>query len=222
MPCGNYSVDYLHMGRFFQYLMFRHEAVQEFDYLWRLDADIETRLGIPCDVFEVMVRSHAVFGYYYYSDFDHHNCGVYEGRDAAFNYTRERGFEPNHLEIMPPQSAYMGFWGIFQMKFWKSKFALEFGEYVDHLALAYTNRLGEQAFYALTTSVFVSPQALHQYAGVGPFMHRGYEIIMGKREVNGFNLIQDDVFCPEASEWDCNEIFECYERNPSQSNAEVD
>lgn len=42
------SVNYLHMGRFFEYLMFRHEALAEFDYVWRLDADIETRLGIPC------------------------------------------------------------------------------------------------------------------------------------------------------------------------------
>jgi hypothetical protein len=30
-----------------------------------------------------------VFGYYYYSDFDHHNCGVFEGREAAFQYARE-------------------------------------------------------------------------------------------------------------------------------------
>jgi hypothetical protein len=29
MPCGNYSVDYLHMGRFFQYLMFRHPVVKQ-------------------------------------------------------------------------------------------------------------------------------------------------------------------------------------------------
>jgi hypothetical protein len=35
---------------------------------------------------------------------------------------------------------------------------------------------------------------------------------MGKREINNFNLVMDDIFCPEASEWDCNEIFECTER----------
>ena len=34
----------------------------------------------------------------------------------------------------------------------------------------------------------------------------------GLREVNNFNLIRDDVFCPEASKWNCNEIFECSER----------
>eukprot|EP00287_Rhodomonas_sp_CCMP768_P006520 CAMPEP_0196734850 /NCGR_PEP_ID=MMETSP1091-20130531/13469_1 /TAXON_ID=302021 /ORGANISM="Rhodomonas sp., Strain CCMP768" /LENGTH=226 /DNA_ID=CAMNT_0042078419 /DNA_START=66 /DNA_END=746 /DNA_ORIENTATION=+ len=210
------------MGRFFEYTIFRHQALAEFDFVWRLDADIETRLDIPCDVFDIMVRSHAVFGYYYYSDFDHHNCGVFEGRDAAFRYAKERNFEPNHLEIMPPQSAYMGFWGVFDMRFWKSAPLLDFGDYIDELALAYTNRLGEQVFYALATSLFVSPQALHQYAGVGPFMHRGYEIIMGKREINHFNLIQDDVFCPEASEWDCNEIFVCTERNPRPSALEYD
>jgi hypothetical protein len=27
-------------------------------------------------------------------------------------------------------------------------------------------------------------------AGVGPFLHRGREIIMGKREINNFNLIR--------------------------------
>ena len=34
--------------------------VIKYDYLWRLDADIEVRLGIPCDVFDIMVKSHAV------------------------------------------------------------------------------------------------------------------------------------------------------------------
>jgi len=212
MPCGNYSVNYLHMGRFFQYLMFRHPAVAEYDYLWRLDADIETRLGIPCDVFDIMVRSHAVLGYYYYSDYDHHNCGLYEGRNATYKYAREHGFSPNHLDILPPQSAYMGFWGVFDMAFWRSPPVMAFSDYIDSTALAYTNRLGEQAYYALCTALLVSPAALHQYAGVGPFLHRGKEIIMGKREINNFNLIRDDVFCPEASEWDCNEIFECTER----------
>jgi hypothetical protein len=55
-------------------------------------------------------------------------------------------------------------------------------------------------------------RCISMYAGVGPFLHRGKEIILGKREINNFNLIKDDVFCPEASEWDCNEIFECTER----------
>ena len=34
-----------------------------YDYLWRLDADVEMRLGIPCDVFDIMVRSRAVLGF---------------------------------------------------------------------------------------------------------------------------------------------------------------
>ncbi|EKX51217.1 hypothetical protein GUITHDRAFT_161648 [Guillardia theta CCMP2712] len=113
---------------------------------------------------------------------------------------------------MPPQSAYIGIWGVFQMSFWKSDKVMAFSDYMDSTALAYTNRLGEQAYYVLATGLLVSPAALHQYAGLGPFMHRGNEIIMGRREVNGFNLIRDDVFCPEASKWDCNEIFECVER----------
>jgi len=85
------SVDYLHMGRFFEYEMFRSAAAGEYDYLWRLDADIEMRLGIPCDVFDIMVESRAVLGYYYYSDYDHHNCGLFEGRNATLAYARLRG-----------------------------------------------------------------------------------------------------------------------------------
>lgn len=54
----------------------------------------------------------------------------------------------------------------------------------------------------MATSVFAPASSLHQYAGLGPFWHRGKDIIWGKREVNGYNLIQSDVFCPEASEWE--------------------
>ena len=79
------------MGRFFEYEMFRSAAAGEYDYLWRLDADIEMRLGIPCDVFDIMVESRAVLGYYYYSDYDHHNCGLFEGRNATLAYARLRG-----------------------------------------------------------------------------------------------------------------------------------
>ena len=216
-------------------------------------------------------------GYYYYSDYDHHNCGLFEGRNATLSYAAARGITANHLDILPPQSAYMGFWGVFDMRFWRAPPVMEFSDFMDSTALAYTNRLGEQAYYALVTALFVSPFALHQYAGmhpssqphahlalsrarvrvepteatasgrvfvlraaralsqahvgpvhltpclhaspaswkgVGPFLHRGKEIIMGAREINNFNLIRDDVFCPQASQWHCNEIFECVERVP--------
>jgi hypothetical protein len=82
------------MGRFFQWQMFREAAAEGYDYLWRLDADIEMRLGIPCDVFDIMVRSRAVLGYYYYSDYDHHNCGLWQGRNATYAYADRHGSAP--------------------------------------------------------------------------------------------------------------------------------
>jgi hypothetical protein len=37
---------------------------------------------------------------------------------------------PNHLDILPPQSAYMGFWGVFDMAFWRSPPLLDFSDYM--------------------------------------------------------------------------------------------
>jgi hypothetical protein len=38
----------------------------------------------------------------------------------------------------------MGFWGVFDMSFWRSAAVMAFSDYIDATALAYTNRLGEQ------------------------------------------------------------------------------
>ena len=48
-----------------QYLMFRHPALQDLDYVWRLDADVELRLGVPCDVFRIAADARAVLGFTY-------------------------------------------------------------------------------------------------------------------------------------------------------------
>ena len=62
-----------------------------------------------------MRRSHSVFGYYYYTDWEHSDCGPREGREATYKYARDVGFEPNHLALMPVDSAYLGFWNMFQV-----------------------------------------------------------------------------------------------------------
>jgi hypothetical protein len=38
--------------------------------------------------------------------------------------------QPNHLDILPPQSAYMGFWGVFDLSFWRSPPLLHFSDYM--------------------------------------------------------------------------------------------
>ena len=42
--------------------MFRHPALDDLDYIWRLDADVELRLGVPCDVFRIAADARAVLG----------------------------------------------------------------------------------------------------------------------------------------------------------------
>jgi hypothetical protein len=44
----------------------------------------------------------------------------------------------------------MGFWGVFDMSFWRSAAVMAFSDYIDATALAYTNRLGEQVLPAVS------------------------------------------------------------------------
>ena len=85
---------------------------------------------------------------------------------------------------MPSSSAYLGGFGVLDVNFWTSEPLLEFGEVLDKSGLVYTKRLSDQVFFVLATSVFAPPAALHQYAKLGPFRHRFYERIWGRREVS--------------------------------------
>ena len=52
------------------------------------------------------------------------------------SYAAARGITANHLDILPPQSAYMGFWGVFDMRFWRAPPVMEFSDFMDSTALA--------------------------------------------------------------------------------------
>ena len=90
-------------------------------------------------------------------------------------YAREHRFEPTHLHLLnnPGPTRYCAGWVVFKWSFWTSPDVLHFAEHVARKGLAYYYRLGEQTLYCYAMGLFLPGAALHQFGGLGPFIHKG-------------------------------------------------
>jgi hypothetical protein len=192
--------DYLSMGRFFSKLFFAERILAPYDYVWRLDGNLYFDHDVTCDPFEVMVKSRAVFGFYSWRNTERPGC---QGnlREKAFAYAEEHGFTPAHLESLGRETGrtlvthYSGGWGVFKWSFFgRSEDLRAFADYVDDTGITFYNRVGEQVFYANALGLFVPREALHQYGGIGPFIHRT-EYMWGPRSPASENVKNSDPYC---------------------------
>lgn len=192
--------DYLSMGRFFSKLFFKEKILSPYDYVWRLDGNLYFERDVVCDPFQVMVKSKAIFGFYSWRNTERPGC---QGnlREKSFKFASERNFTPVHLEILGKETGhtsvthYSGGWGVFKWSFFSHSEDLhEFADFVDNTGITYYHRVGEQVFYANALGLFVPRECLHQFGGIGPFIHRT-EYMWGPDSPASENVKNSDPYC---------------------------
>eukprot|EP00997_Jenningsia_sp_PLL12_P006268 NODE_2811_length_862_cov_73.932349_g2323_i0.p1 GENE.NODE_2811_length_862_cov_73.932349_g2323_i0~~NODE_2811_length_862_cov_73.932349_g2323_i0.p1 ORF type:complete len:248 (+),score=49.75 NODE_2811_length_862_cov_73.932349_g2323_i0:112-855(+) len=169
------ALNYAHMLHFFSLTWFRSPVLREYDYVWRLDGDLQLTRPVRCDVFEVMKASRALLGFYKWKpakDATQKCSGPVHKITEA--YARAHNFQPTHLQHIgyPGPTRYCAGWLVFKWSFWTSPDVLEFAEHVAKEGLAYYWRLGEQTLYAHMAALFAPASTLHQFGDLGPFIHK--------------------------------------------------
>eukprot|EP00667_Euglena_gracilis_P010199 EG_transcript_10388 len=170
-----YSLEYYHMCRFFDYLMFQSKVLRQFDYVWRMDGNIALSRPLLCDPFALMRDVNALYGFYRW-DFQEPKGCTGPIRDFALRYSASHNFTAAHLEYVgtgeKAPRLYLGAWGVFKWSFFTSGSWLDFVEAVDVHGFAYLHRLGEQVLYAHALALLIPASAIHQFGGASPLIHR--------------------------------------------------
>ena len=174
-----YPLGYYHMCRFFNYLMFHSQTLKQFEYVWRMDGNIALSRPITCDPFAVLRDTRALYGFYRWDHQEPKGC-TGPIREWGFEYAKQHGFTPAHLDrVGSPERGprlYLGAWGVFKWSFFTSQSWLDFIETVDVKGFVYHHRLGEQVLYAHALGLLVPAEALHQFGGFSPLIHRNQPI----------------------------------------------
>eukprot|EP00906_Rhabdomonas_costata_P019790 RCo028799 len=142
-----YSLQYYHMCRFFDYLIFHSATLKQFEYVWRMDGNIALAKPLTCDPFLVMRKANAIFGFYRWEYQEPKGC-MGPIREWGFAYATSRNFTPAHLDRIGSSERaprlYLGAWGVFKWSFFASRSFQDFIESVDQKGFVYRYRLGEQ------------------------------------------------------------------------------
>jgi len=109
-----FPVGYRHMCRWYAGLIFQHEALQGYDYVWRLDTDSFILAPIEHDPFEVLTCNDYVYGYLMQQDHPPGMCGDIDAHVNSYikehqlgvSYRWDRVVPYNNFEIMD-----IGFFG---------------------------------------------------------------------------------------------------------------
>lgn len=213
-PCSlrgkkvTYGINFLHAIRWRCHLLLQHPALDSFDYVLSMDSDLRPVYDFPCDLFTAMARSRAAFGYIYKGREEESCCGKILKSTQRYCSDHERMC--NDVAGFANCTSLLSGFHMFKLSFFREQSFQQYSRYIDELGIGYTHRVSSNVFFPLVMHILVSsPRVVHQFGGLGPFLHRGNELIWGPLEVDGRAVQLDDPFCP--NEWICNELFECHE-----------
>ena len=174
---GCFGIGYRHMCRFFAGPIYRHPALQQYDWYWRLDTDSFVLQRIDYDVFAAMEDGGFDYGYLaLQKEFPEVVAGLW---DAALDYARSHGLP---RERLAPLCDAAGSWNldyyynnfeICRLSFGRSAAYQDFFEHLYRTGGIYYRRWGDAPIRTLAVMLLVPPERRRHFADLG-YAHAGY------------------------------------------------
>ncbi len=174
-----FKMGYRHMCRFFSGVIYRHPALRDFKWYWRLDTDSFVFGRVKYDPFKFMQKHGLRYGYPVISE---DNPVVTEGLwDVTKKYIREKGIEPAFL------SKYLderGDWNramfytnfeISDLDFWRSEAYQDYFDRLDRSGGIYRHRWGDAPIHLLGVAMLMPEEQTHRFQDI-PYQHQNFVI----------------------------------------------
>ncbi|KAI8994536.1 nucleotide-diphospho-sugar transferase [Pilobolus umbonatus] len=189
------SESYRHMCRFQSGFFFRHPLLDQFEYYWRVEPDIQYFCDIDYDVFALMKENNFKYGWTLSlteymetipslwkttQDFmDEYPDYVYKGKDSLFPWLSDTN-----------SATYNGchFWSNFEigsLDFFRSERYIKFFEYLDAKGGFFYERWGDAPVHSIAVAMMLKPSEVHFFNDIGykhnPLMHCPSEPFLQKK-----------------------------------------
>ncbi|CAG8569657.1 14672_t:CDS:2, partial [Funneliformis mosseae] len=176
------SESYRHMCRFNSGFFFRHPALLEYDYYWRLEPSVEYMCDIDYDPFSFMKRNDLYYGF---------TISLYEFENTiptlwntTKNFMKEYPKyvkENNALEWILKDDGenynLCHFWSNFEignLNFWRSEAYIKYFEYLDKEGGFFYERWGDAPVHSLGLSLFTDKSKIHFFNDIS-YLHPPYQ-----------------------------------------------
>jgi len=167
----NFSLGYRHMCRFFSGELFKHEAIRDYDYYWRLDSDSFLHSNISYDIFKFMKKRGYIYGYI--SNLVKDGPWLVEGLwDFIKGYMKEKKIVPKFLNKYLNESGCWNFslyytnFEIAQLDFFRSNEYMQFYNAIDQNGGIYYYRWGDHAIHFFALSMLVEEIKIHCFKDI--------------------------------------------------------
>jgi len=162
-PCAQaVSTSYKHMNQFFTMAMYEHEAMQDFRYYMRVDADFQFERTIKEDPFCMMKMSGRKFTWQTRKKVFDGFCS--EGLWEWFHkYQEDHGLTPQDPSFFRESGAmvnYVGYVGMGDLDFFRSEQVHKLAEALNEDGRIYLNRWSDQTYYPLLLGLFENHSAV--------------------------------------------------------------
>ncbi|KAI9499717.1 nucleotide-diphospho-sugar transferase [Zychaea mexicana] len=180
------SESYRHMCRFQSGFFFRHPLLDEFDYYWRLEPDVDYHCDLDYDVFKFMRNNNKKYGFNI--AFREFGATVPSLWQTVKDFERDRPEVVKHWPIKE-DSLYRfitdddggsynlcHFWTNFEiasLSLWRSNDYLKFFNYLDQSGGFFYERWGDAPVHSIAASMMLRKDEFHFFNDIG-YRHTAY------------------------------------------------
>ncbi|RLV90776.1 Glycolipid 2-alpha-mannosyltransferase 2 [Spathaspora sp. JA1] len=175
------SESYRHMCRFESGFFYRHELLQDYDWYWRVEPEIDIYCDIDYDVFKFMQDTNKTYGF---------TISIKEFRatiPTLWQHTKDFiQANPEYLaqdNLLPFISNDNGntynlchFWSNFEiasLKFWRSEAYSKYFDHLDNTGGFFYERWGDAPIHSIAASLFLAKDQIHFFEDIG-YKHSAY------------------------------------------------
>ena len=160
-------LGYNHMCRFFSGELFKHSAIQNYDWYWRLDSDSYLRAHINYDIFKFMEKKKYIYGYLGEPLIKEKPALVKELWVFTKKYIKDNNLQPSYLyEYLDKdgnwdRSLYYTNFEISNLDFWRSNAYTKYYNAIDQNGGIYYHRWGDHVIHFLALSMLVDQNKIY-------------------------------------------------------------
>jgi len=170
---GSHKVrlGYMHMCRFFSGEIYKHEAIKNYDWYWRLDSDSYLHYRIRYDIFNFMEKQGFIYGCFETNikEKPEFVIGLWE---LTKEYIQKNNFQPIFLnkyldkEGKWDRSVFYTNFEISKLDFWRSERYKEYYDMIDQNGGIYYYRWGDATIHLLALSMLVGEAKIHYFKDI--------------------------------------------------------
>ena len=173
--------SYRHMCRFESGFFWRHPALEDYDWYWRVEPDTKLHCDVGYDVFKWMQDNDKVYGFTIsIKEFESTIPTLWATTREFIDKHPEHIHKDNMMDFISKDKGktynLCHFWSNFEvasLKFWRSQAYRDYFDYLDHAGGFFYERWGDAPVHSIAASLFLPRDKIHFFEDIG-YYHPPY------------------------------------------------